>query len=287
MARTVANINAYIVANLVTNFAAIGITIDPTKWSKRNMLRAICYTVAISQALLEQLQDAYQATLENIAALSPAASAPWVQSKMFQFQYSLTNPQIIALVNTIPTYPVVDSTLYVITACSVTSTVSNQTTIKVAQQNPFIALDSLMLAAAQGYINTIGIAGITYNVVSLESDKMYIAADIYYQGQYSAVIQASVITAIENWFVNQSTIKFNGNLEMSDLEAVIRNVTGVNDVVLQNVRGRQDTDSFDAGIDLILGSTIIQRKWAPIAGYVGQETTTGKTFADSLNFIVE
>lgn len=287
MARSVDEINSYIVAQLVTNFAAIGIIIDPTTWSKRNMLRAICFTVATCQALLEQLQDLFQQTIEDITAKAPAASAPWVQDKMFKFQYSATDPQIIALIDTVPTYPVVDPLLRIITACSVTSSVSNETQVKVAKDNPFVALSAPELSAAQGMINIIGIAGINYVVISLESDKMFIEADIYYQGQYAAIIQANVIAAIESWFVDRATNNFNGAVEMADLEGVINTVTGVNDVVLKNVRGRADADLFSAGIDFILNTQVIQRKWFTIAGYIGQETDTGHTFADSLNFIAE
>lgn len=287
MARSVDEINSYIKAQLITNFAGIGITIDPTTWSKRNMLRAICFTVATCQALLEQLQDLFQQNIEDIAAKAPAASAPWVQDKMFKFQYSATDPQIIALINTVPTYPVVDATLRIITACSVTSSVSNETQVKVAKGTPFAALSAPELSAAQGMINVIGVAGINYVVISLESDKMFIEADIYYQGQYAGIIQANVISAIKTWFVDRATNNFNGAVEMADLEGIINKVTGVNDVVLKNVRGRSDTDLFSAGIDFILNTQVIQRKWFTVAGYIGQETDIGHTFADSLNFIAE
>jgi len=287
MARKVEEINQYIVDNLVINFAAIGITIDPITWSKRNILRAICFTIAVCQALLEQIQDVFIQNVESIADRAPAASPKWVQDKMFKFQYSATDPQVIALIDTIPTYPVVNEDLRIITACSVTSNVSNETQIKVAKGNPFQALDGSEKSAAQGYINIIGVAGINYVVISLGSDKLYIEADIYYQGQYSAVIQATMIAAIEAWFVKLATTQFNGAAEMSDLEATMIAVPGVNDVVLKNVRGRANTDLFSAGIDLVLGTAIIQRKWQTIAGYIGQEDTPTKTFADTLNFIAE
>lgn len=287
MARSVDQVNAYIVDALVSNFAAIGITINPTLWSKRNLLRALCYTVAIAQALLEQLQDVFMAAIEAIVATAAPASAAWIQAKMFAFQYSATNPQVIALVNTVPVYPVVDPTLCIITACSVTSNSANIVAIKVAKDNPFQALAPAELSAAQGYINTIGIAGINYSVVSLNPDNLYIDADVYYQGQYASVIQANVIAAINAWLQQQAVTNFNGIIKMSDLEDMIRNITGVNDVVLRNVRGRADSDAFAAGIDLVLGSAVIQRQWNTIAGYVISEATTGKTLVDSLKFIVQ
>lgn len=287
MARSVDQINQYIKDNLVINFAAIGITIDPNTWSRRNILRAICFTVAVCQALVEQLQDLFQQTIEDIAAKAPAASPKWIQNRMFLFQYSATDPQIIALVDTVPAYPVVHPEMRIITACSVTSDVSNETSIKVAKENPFAALSAPELSAAQGYINIIGVAGINYVVISLDSDKLMVEADIYYQGQYAAIIQSSMIAAIEAWFVSLATNEFNGAAEMSDLEGIMKSVAGVNDVVLKNVRGRANTDIYSAGIDLILGTQIIQRKWQTIAGYIGQETTATHTFADTLNFIAE
>ncbi len=287
MARSVDQINSYIVSALVSNFAAIGLTINPTLWSKRSLLRALCYTVAIAQALMEQLQDVFTANIEAVVATAAAASSAWIQAKMFEFQYSDTNPQVIALINTVPVYPVVDPTLQIITACSVTSNSANIVAVKVATGNPFTALTSPQLAAAQGYANTVFPVGINYTIISLNPDQLYIAADIYYEGQYAAVIQASVIAAINAWLQLQAVTNFNGIIKMSDLEQTIRDITGVNDVVLQNVRGRADSDSFSAGIDLVLGSAIIQRQWNTIAGYVVSEATTGKTLADSLNFIID
>lgn len=287
MARSVEQINQYIVATLVTNFAAAGITIDPTIWSRRNLLRNLCFTFAVGQNLLEQLQDLFLQTVEDTVAKAYAGSAPWLQDKMFKFQYDATNPQVVALVNLIPTYPVVDPTLRIITACSVTSDTPLEVLLKVAKSNPFQALSGPEIDSAQGYVNIVGIEGINYVVVSLNSDKLYIAADIFFQGQYSAVIQADVIAAIVAYLQNLSVINFNGSLKMADLEEVIRVVPGVNDVVLKNVRGRADVDLFSAGIDLILDTAIIQRQFFPVAGYIGQETDTGHTFADSLNFIPE
>jgi hypothetical protein len=287
MARTVSDIQVSIQNELVANFAAIGLTIDPTKWSKRNILRLLCFTFATVSNYLEQLMDVLNLSIQTTASQAAAASPLWIQAQMLLFQYSATNPQILQLINTVPQYPVIDTTLRIITACSVTSVTPNDVTIKVAKGSPFAALSSPELAAAQGFINLKGSAGINYIVASKDSDKIYVNANIYYQGQYSAVIQTNVIAALNLFLQNLSVNNFDGSLKMTDLEATIRNVIGVNDVVLLNVRGREDTSIFSAGIDLILNQTTILRLWQTVAGYVGQENTSGKTFADSLNFIAE
>ena len=287
MSRSVDNINNYIVSNLVVNFATIGITINPVLWSKRNLLRQICFTVAVCQAYLEQLQDVFKQELEATVNKAAPASTAWVQDKIFKFQYSATNPQVIALVDTVAVYPVVDTTLRIITACSVTTDISNSVIIKAAKGNPLTALSVQELASGQGYINTIGIAGINYVMQSLFPDKIFIDAQIFFAGQYASVIQGNVITAILNYLQNLSKTNLHGSLKMTDLEAVIRNVVGVNDVVLNNVRGRAAADPFAAGVDLILNTATLQRQWLTIAGYIAQEDTANKTFNDTLIFTAQ
>ncbi|CAB4130976.1 hypothetical protein UFOVP129_40 [uncultured Caudovirales phage] len=293
MARPVAQIQNDIQAALVSNLAAVGITLDITQWSRRNMLRVLCFVFATATNYLEQLMDILKNSIETTASQAAAPSYSWIQLKMFLFQYSATTPQILQIIDTIPQYPVVDATLRIITGCAVTSSVSNEVTIKVAKGNPFISLTTLEKSAAQGYINELGSAGINYTVVSLDSDKIYINADIYFNGQYSSVISDNVIAALNSFLQNIATTNLttssttNGGVKVSDLENVIRGVAGVNDVVVKNIKARPDTASFSAGVDLVLNQTILSRQWLPIAGYTSQETTSGKTFTDSLNFIAE
>lgn len=283
MARTIAQIQAQIIATKEAQPELAGLT----STSKRAIWNLWTFVIAACIAIFEQLLDSFLTEVETQVAQSAGASILWLQAKMFQFQYDATTPQIVQLINTVPQYPIIDVNKRIITACSVTSSLSNQVSIKVAKSSPFVALASAELTAAQSYINTIGAAGITYNVISLNADKLYVQAEIYYQGQYSTVIQQNVIDAINSFLQNLSTTNFNGSMKISDLEGAIRNVAGVNDVVLNNVRGRDDASSFANGIDLVLNNTVISRQWNTIAGYIVQETTSGKTFADSLTFIAQ
>ena len=287
MARTVSEINDQVVTELVANFATIGITINPARWSKRNLLRLMCFSFATCAAYIEQMMDSLKADVETISSKSAAASSLWIQAQMFRMQYSATVPQILQIIDAAPQYPTVDTSLRIITGCSVSCDTPNQVTVKVAKSNPFVALSSPEASAAQGYINLIGSAGINYSVISLDSDKIYVNANVYYKGQYASVIQGNVKDAIRAFLQNISVVNFDGSLKMSNLEATIRSVEGVNDVELLNVRGRANSALFSAGIDIILNQATISRQWHPIAGYVGEETTSGKTLSDSLNFIAE
>jgi hypothetical protein len=293
MARSIADIQAQIIATIAANNDLTyqdenNITRNITyNTSKRAIWRAWTYVVAVCIAILEQLMDVYVSNIETLVARSPAASRLWIQNKMFEFQYDAANPQVLQLINTIPTYPVVDATKRIITACSVTSDIANNVNVKVAKSSPFVALTTQEKSAAQAYIDTVGDAGITYNVISLTADKISIEANIYYQGQYSSIIANSVITALNSYFQNLSIVNFDGSLKMSDLENAIRTVTGVNDVELITVIGRPDTIAYGGGTYCIQNKTLLSRIYNPTAGYMVQETTSGHTFTDTLNFIAQ
>ena len=287
MARQISEIYADITAQLTVEFSTNGIIIDPTKWSKRNLLRLVCYTVATAMAVWEQLADVSIAEMSAIRDSTAAATKKWLQYKMFQFQFSSTDPQNLQIINGVPSYPTINTALQIIKGCSVNTTSSNNVIIKVAKSNPLVALSNSEKSAAQGYINQIGTAGIVYQVISLNSDKLIIEADIYYNGTYSAVIQQAVIDALNNFLTTLAQEKFDGYLYALDIERTIRNVEGVNDVVVSQLSARQDTQSVGSGVNLILGNDLLVRRYQAYAGYTTQETTTGYTFADTLNFIPE
>lgn len=252
--------------------------------SKRAIWRLWTYVVAVAINFLEQLMDIFQTEVEATVALSAPQTAQWVQDRVFRFQYNATNPQIVQLINLVPEYPIVDPTLRIVTRCSVKSTISNVVQIKVAKDNPPTPLVTGELSALQSYVDIIGVAGVQYLVISTASDKLYIDADIYYNGQYSAVIQTNVIASINTFL---ASIPFDGTVKMLDLEIAIRNTEGVNDVVFNNVRARKDADPLASAIYLIQANELIGRQWPTISGYIVAETTSGNTLTDTLTFIPE
>lgn len=287
MARTVSVIQETIELQMVANFETIGITIDRNAWSRRNLLRLLAFTFATIAAYLEQLMDNMIGEVETFASRTASATAQWIQYMFSIFQYSSTDPQVLQISEGRYSYPTTDATLRIVTACAVESKSPNYVTVKLAKNSPLEALTASELAACQGYINLIGTAGIVYSCISLSSAKIYINANIYYKGLYASTIETDVVAALEDFFLNLSTTNFNGSIKMSDIESAIRNVEGVNDVVLLNVKGRENSQLYAAGVDFIRNTATLQRIWNTQAGYVSEETTTGYTFADSLNFIAE
>jgi hypothetical protein len=287
MARSISEINNTIVTNLVAQFALVNITINPTTWSKRNILRNICYSFAIAQNIAEQLQDLAIAQMLDIQSKTIAGTKKWLQYKMFQFQYSATNPQVLQVINNVPTYATIDANLRIITACSVRSTITQTVLIKVAKSNPLTALTTAELNEAQSYINALGVAGITYTVQSTNSDKMFIEGTIYYNGTYSTVIQNNVLAGIRNYLYTLSQTDFDGYLYVTNLINYIKSIEGVNDIVIDNLACRLDSQSIGSGISLITNGDIINRRYLTGAGYIRDETTFGYRIIDKVTYIAE
>lgn len=278
MARTIEQIQAGIIADI----QATPELAEANSTSKRAIWRLFAYVQASAILLLEQIIDTFVTANELKISQGIPATASWLNSKVLEFQYSATNPQIVELVDFVPVYPVVDKSLRLITRCSVLTTLSNQVIVKVAKSDPPVALTSTELISLQSYVNQIGVVGVNYSCQSLTSDKLYIDAEVYFDGQYSTVISASVISAINTFL---SSLSFNGILKVSDIELAIRDVVGVNDVLLKNVKMRSDATPFTGGTFLIQNNTVISRIFPTISGYIVGETTTGNTFTDKLTFI--
>lgn len=291
MARQISEIYADITNQLTAEFSTAGIVIDPTKWSKRNLLRLTCYVVATAMAVWEQLADVSIAEMSAIRDSTASATKKWLQYKMFQFQYSATTPQNLQIVNGVPAYPLVVPALQIIKGCSVNTTSTNNVIIKVAKGNPLEPLTTSEVASAQGYINQIGTAGIQYNVVSLDADRLYIEGFVYYNGTYSAVIVQNVVDALNNFITQLANEKFDGYLYALDIERTIRSVDGVNDVVIEYLSARPYSaippTLFPSGTSLIFAGDLISRRYQAQSGYIIEEDTTNYGFADTLTFIPE
>lgn len=281
MSRQISEIQQQMLDNIAAD-TTLGTLLTST--SKRAIYRLFTYIVAVAINALEQLIDIFTTSVEDIASKAAPATSAWLQNQILKFQYSATTPQVIQLIDYAPAYPIVDETLRIISRCSVTTNLSNSVLIKVATGTTPAALSAPQLSALQSYVSQIGVAGVNYFVTSDASDKLYVQANVYYLGQYSAVIVANVVAAIESYL---AAIPFNGQVKITDLEDAITKVEGVTDVVLVNVRARGNATSFANGSFLVQNQQTIGRLWSTLAGYIVGETTSGNTLNDSLTFIAE
>jgi hypothetical protein len=281
MARTVNEIQQAIITDVSNTSELAPLTANS---SKRAIWRLWTYITAVAINLLEQLIDIFKTETETTVSLAAPQTPQWLQDKVFKFQYSATTPQYLQLINYIPQYTTVNTELRIVTRCSIKTTLNNTVLIKVAKSEPPTALVTAEKNALQTYVNTLGVAGVNYQVNSTASDKIYIQANIYYQGAYSSVIQANVIGAINSFLSN---LAFDGTMKLSDLEIAIKNTAGVNDIVFVNVKARKDTDALADATYLVQAQTLLSRTWVTQSGYMVGETTSGSTLANTLTFIAE
>lgn len=281
MARTIDLIQKGIIENVQ---ATPELQQEATNDSKRAKWRLWTRVQATAILVLEQIIDFFKDEIEVKISKGIPGTAEWLTDRIFNFQYSSINPQIVQLLNFAPQYPIINNDLKIISRCSVVTALSNQVTIKVAKFNPPVALTNLELSSLQSYLDKIGVQGIDYNCNSSDPDRIFIEGDIFYNGQYASVIKTNVNVAI-NFFL--SKIPFDGKFKILDLELAIKNALGVQDVLIKNLKIRPNNLIFVNGLFLVQNRTTISRLASLLSGYVVEEDTPTKTFNDTLNFIAQ
>ena len=251
-------------------------TADYTLWKE---------TIAAQLNYNEQLWDITEAKLNALIANTRPGTEAWVQYMVLLFQYSATSPQILQLIDLVPSYPTIDSTLRIITRCSVTTDLNKIFQIKVAKSDPPVALAALEYSSLVGYLNNTMFDGVDFNLISGVADKLYVNAEVFYDGQYSSAIQSNVETAINTFL---ATIPFNGNVKISSLQDAIQAVPGVTDVKLKTIKARQDAVALASATIIydVIGTATNALEWATVAGYIVEEDTVGSTFSDTITYTV-
>lgn len=295
--RTVAQIQQQMIDTKNQQAALAGLTSTSTT----AIYRLMFYVMAVAISLLEQILNIFQAELEAKILAGAPGSASWMKQKTLEFQYSSTNPQVTTLVNFVPTYPVINPSLRIITRCSVTQTMSGatpviyQADVKVAKGEPPTPLSSAEQTALEAYYGQggspvadgsgIGFCGIHYNFINQAADEMYLQAEITYNGQYSGTIQSDTINAVTAYLKDlSSAVNFNGIFKTVSLIDYMQAVPGFKDINIQTLRIRETGTSFPGGTSLVSSNTVNYTNYTPKAGYIIPETTSGNTMTNSLTF---
>lgn len=290
MARTVDQIKKFIYDQMATKPSLALILSNP---SDTCIWKDFVHCVAVEMAVHEQLIDEFEARNKEYIAAAPVSTTAWIRQKAFEFQYSSTVPQIIQVVNFIPSYNPVNPALRIIKVCCIRFSTSRIVNIIVAKNYPPVALTAPELTAIQGYFTDggsstdfgtgIGVAGIAHNLISLSPDQMYMKATIYYSGQYSANIKADVIAAIEKHIAELGA---RGILNVQKLTDAIQAVTGVNDILIEDLAIRSNGTLFPSKTFLIQSFAQILKEKEAASGYAIGETDASNTLLDKLTFTV-
>jgi len=324
MARPIILIQNGLSADLVAAAASLGITINPQDWvsvpgnlSETDYKLLLLNTVASGIGFEEQQYDLFLSQQEALISAAQPQTLGWFQYQFLNMQYNSTTPILPQIqpstgvnpLSVIWSQPANPANLP-IAFCIAQEGYSGQCLIKIASSSNGlpVPVSSGVLASAVSFSNLIAAPGISYVVSSAKSDWLFLQLDVYYNGAYSAIIFASVQTAITNFLNSLSTTAFNSNLsatmKLSALENAILSVTGVNDVEFINVAVRPDITSAglptwgtsyqeylvsngaiwntSTGWSGGLNPTENAKSWSSIAGYISLENNTST--GGSINF---
>jgi len=285
MARKIEVIKSQIIAQKDADSTLSGLN-SPSQTAIYNLW---AYITAVAIGILEQLLDVFRRDMEVLVSKSAPSTYVWIREKvkLFQFGYDVK----LNTTDLTYYYETTDTTAQIISRVSVLKGGNKTVFIKVAKSEPPVALNGTEKTAVANYVNEVCSAGIDYQVISLESDKLYIRSEIFYNGQFSDTIENDVKTAIADYLSNISSPEnFNGTIKISAIQDVIQSVTGVTDVLIKEVKLRDNNTVFASASRLVGGATldfdtrIIYKSSETVSGYVVTETTPSYTIDDSLTF---
>jgi hypothetical protein len=278
MARSIATIQAQIIAAKQAQSALNGLT----STSQVSIWNLWTYVTAVAMFFQESLWDLFETNLEVVIAAAPVGTDAWLANQSFLFQYDASTPQIVTLTNFVPSYNPIDTTKQIITRASVKTLPSRFVQVKIAKSNPPVALTAPELNSFTGYLNEISFAGVQINATSTNPDLLEVSAQVFYNGQYAAVIQATVIASINTYLQG---VPFDGFIRLSKLEEAILNTPGVSDMEFTQVILRP-TGTYPANqVFMVNGNTEYFTKLTMSSGYAIPETQSGHDLASTLTFI--
>lgn len=281
MARSISEIQQ----EIIDSKNADPVLVDLNSPSASAVWRLWSYITAVAINLHEQFLDLGKIELEELARDAVAGTADWLQKRALEFQYSVSDPQVITVINGVATYPTVDENLRIITRASVTEKANGRVLIKVAKGDVTLSpLDVNELSAAISYFDKIGFVGIPLDTISLNADRLRFEGSVYFYGEYvSTEVKSSVIEAINGYLKSISVDGFDGTLVRENLIDAIQSVDGVAGIDTLNVQlnGRPEQDPLGGGNNIN-----IQRKYDTTAGYMIPEDTANNTLEDTITMIL-
>ena len=286
MARTISQIQNQILAQITAD-PVLGTKL--TSPSQVAIYNVFSFIVATALSVEENLRDIFQTEIEATVASAPPGTPQWLVKQVLAFQYNVSNPQVIQLIDFAPQYPVVIPADQVIAQCAVITGPFKNVLIKVAPAVATNTFDQATMDALTTYLDLINFAGVQFSIINQPPDFFMCGANIYYDGQYAGVISNTVGTAITNYI---TTLPFNGLITLyggstdPGLVSAIMNVPGVQDVVFTDVELRSYDTAVDNATVMVTGQQILLRNQGSFSGRAVIDTADGRGLINTLNFIV-
>jgi hypothetical protein len=281
MARTVEEIKAQAIAAKEADPNLTGLSSD----SMVALWNLLFYIPALMIQLFEQILDIFKVDIEKTVENNYVGTEKWIRLKSLEFQYSSTVPQILEInPDTYKiSYPVVDPSLRIISRVTAETDFNKVVNIKVAKNEPPVQLAGPEETAYKDYLKELQPAGVEYNVINAVSDKLYLEMEVFYNGQYIAVIQDNVEAAINAYLAG---IDFNGKIQVIEIEKAIKAVAGVVDLKVKNIWLRANAIPLVNAFKLVDNFAVVLISAVPYSGYSIEETTASNTWGDKITYTI-
>jgi len=253
--------------------------------SSSALWRLWAYITAVAINIHEQLLDTFIDQLEQLARNAVAGTADWLQTRVLEFQYSETSPQVITVVDGVATYPTINESLRIVTRAAVIEQGNNRVLVKAAKGTGILSpLTETELNALKGYLDKIGFVGVPIDTISLNADRLRFEGTIFYSGEYvETSVKTDVIAAINAYLESISIDEFNGQIVREKLIDRIQAVEGVSGIDTLNVliNGRPEQDPLGGPNNIS-----VQRLYETTSGYIIEEDTESNTFEDTITMVL-
>ncbi|MEH0156264.1 hypothetical protein V6R21_19090 [Limibacter armeniacum] len=230
--------------------------------SKVAVWRLWLYIVSYCIWLHEQVFDAHKAEVNTLIASAKVHTAGWYAERMLEYQHGdliLLHPDTKQ-----PYYEVVDESKQVVKSVAVTG--RGYALVKVKGVAGRLSTDEAQ--GAEAYLREIQEPGAQLALINLDSDKLTLYADLYYEPELDkATVEAAVRSAVETYI---SGLDFNGILAVSDLVDYVKDVAGVRDFYITVLRARPDIGTYED----------VQARYYPASGWMELEDYNVTPIAD-------
>lgn len=236
----------------------------------------IFFVLAACYHVLEMIFDQHKIDVENKIATAVVASVPWYYKMALAFQYG--DGLVLNEVTQKYEYAKIDETKQVVKYAAVRDKgTSVQILVSGDKNGNPVPLSNDVLTVFKQYMNRVKVAGVILNVISKDSDRIIINANIYVDPLVMDLHGVSlsdgskpVEKAVSDFLKN---ITYGGTFNKTKLVDAIQKVQGVTDVEL--------------GECLYMSST--SEDWLPIAGnnYSGNSGSyVSNDLQNTLNYVV-
>jgi hypothetical protein len=203
-------------------------------------------------AFFERLMDLFKAAIQAIQDSKQYGTDEWWFDIVTAYQHG----DLLAFINNIYQYPVIDATKQIVKFCSIT-TLGGKVQIKAAASagGQPIVLTIDQINGLIDYLEQKRPAGSRWVVQSLQADTLKIFGNVYYNASGDInIIKPAVIAAIQSFLLNLNTASstetnrnFDGTLYVNKLIDAIQAVPGViqNQFDLLQISAKNGADPYE------------------------------------------